>query len=93
MAMKLINGILVNQPAYDESISYGSILAANTNITLPNGQSFKSASAKDLIVILNGIEKENIRDFTVVNNPPNYTQIKFNYDLPANSIVRFKMNV
>lgn len=93
MALKLINGLPVNQAAYDESIAYVSGLTANTNITLPNSQSYKSASAKDLIVILNGLEKEVTRDFDVVGSGPNYTQIKFVYALPNNSIVRFKMNI
>lgn len=93
MALKLINGLPVNQAAYDESIAYISGLTANTNITLPNSQSYRSASAKDLIVILNGLEKENIRDFLVQGAGPTYTQIQFVYALPNNSIVRFKMNV
>ena len=86
--LKLINGLPVTQTEYDESIYYSSGLAADTNITLPNGQTF-ATSAKDLIVILNGLEKEVTRDFTVVSS----TQIKFVYALPNDSIVRFKMNI
>lgn len=92
MALKLVNGLPVQQAAYDESIAYPTGLVANTNITLPNSQTFSSSSAKDIIVIVNGLEKEVTRDFTVVGAGPTYTQIKFVYDLLNNSVVRFKMN-
>lgn len=93
MAIRLINGLPVNQAAYDESLAYAGGLAASTNVTLPNSQTFSSASAKDLIVIVNGLEKEVTRDFSVIGGGPTYTQIAFVYDLPNNSIVRFKMNI
>lgn len=95
--LKLINGLPVTQTEYDESIAYPSGLAANTNITLPNSGAFYNASAKDILVIVNDRVVEwssdgSARDFTITGSTP-YTQIKFNYDLMNNTIVRFKMNV
>lgn len=80
-------------PAYSESIYYSSGLAANTNITLPNSGSFSSSSAKDLIVIVNDLVKESVRDFDIVGAGPTYTQIKFIYDLPNHSVVVFRKNI
>ena len=77
-------------PSYDESIYYSSGLVANTNITLPNSGSFSSASAKDLLVILNDRVIESGRDFDVVGAGPTFTQIKFVYDLSNDSVVRFR---
>jgi len=97
--LKLVNGIPrmvevgAGDPAYDESLYYNSGLAANTNITLPNSGSFSDASAKDLLVILNATVVEVTRDFEVVGAGPTYTQIKFIYDLPNDSVVRFKKNI
>jgi hypothetical protein len=94
--LRLINGLPVMQdeastlPSYDESIYYSSGLVANTNITLPNSGSFSSASAKDLLVILNDRVVESGRDFDVVGAGPTYTQIKFIYNLSNDSVVRFR---
>jgi hypothetical protein len=91
--VKLVNGLPIMQAAYDESIYYSGGLTANTNITLPNSGSFKDASAKDLIVIINDREAEVTRDFDVVGAGPTYTQIKIIYTLTNDSVVRFRMNV
>lgn len=91
--LKLINGLPTMQASYEESIYYSSGLAANTNITLPSSGSFTDASAKDILIICNNTVKEVTRDFDVVGAGPSYTQIKFVYDLPNDSIVHFKMNI
>ena len=94
--LRLTNGLPIMQdeastlPSYDESIYYSSGLVANTNITLPNSGSFSSASAKDLLVILNDRVIESGRDFDVVGAGPTFTQIKFVYDLSNDSVVRFR---
>jgi len=90
--IKLINGLPTAVAAYDESIYYVSGLTANTNITLPNSGSFTDASAKDIMVIINDRVAEVTRDFDVVGAGPTYTQIKFIYDLPNDSVARFKQN-
>lgn len=92
MAVKLINGLPVQLAAYDESIYYSSGLTANTNITLPNSGSYTHASAKDLLVVVNDRVAEVTRDFDVVGAGPTYTQLKFIYNLPNDSVVRFKQN-
>lgn len=78
---------------YDESIYYASGLTANTSITLPNSGSYTSATAKDLLVTLNGVMKEITRDITVVGSGPTYTQIQFIYALPVDAVVRFRKGI
>lgn len=90
--LKLVNGLPTIVAAYDESIYYSSGLSANTNITLPNSGSYQSASAKDILVVINDRAAEVTRDFDVVGAGPTYTQFKFIYDLPLDSVVRIKMN-
>ena len=93
--IELINGLptTVDITAYDESIYYSSGLAANTPITLPNSGSFQEADAADLVVFKNSTAAEEGRDFTVVGMSAPYTQIEFTYDLPADTVVRFKQNI
>ena len=97
--LRLINGLPIMQDeaagvaAYDESIYYSSGLAANTTITLPNSGSYTSASAKDLLIILNDRVVEVTRDFTVIGAGPTYTQIQFVYALSNDSVVRFRKNI
>lgn len=76
--------------AYDESIYYSSGLSTGTDVTLPNSGYFTDASAKDIFIIVNDRVVEVTRDFTVLGAGPNYTQIEFLYDLPNDSVVRFK---
>lgn len=80
----------LNTASYDESSYLAAGLVTATPITIPNSASFRSPTAKDVHVIVNGIMREVTRDFTVVGAGPNYTQIQFIYDLPADSVVRFK---
>lgn len=97
--LRLVNGLPVMQDEasaatpYDESIYYATGLAANTPITLPNSGSFSNSLAKDILVILNDRVVEITRDFLVVGAGPTYTQIKFEYDLSNNSVVRFKKGI
>lgn len=76
---------------YDESLYYASGLVAGTTITLPASQTYSNSLAKDIIVFVNGRAVEVTRDFTVVGSGPFYSQIQFIYDLPADSVVRFKI--
>lgn len=90
--VKLISGLPTTVPAYDESIYYSSGLTASTAITLPSSGSFEDSSAKDILIILNDRVVEVTRDFNVLGGGPQYTQIEFIYDLPIDSVVRFKQN-
>ncbi len=97
--LRLVNGIptMLDETAlpsaYDESIYYSTGLTSGTNITLPNSGSFSNASAKDLLVFVNDRAVEVTRDFSVIGAGPSYTQISFGYNLPNDSVVRFKKNV
>ena len=53
---------------------------------------FYSSTAADLLVILNGLIVEVTNDFVVLGSSP-YTQIEFNYALPANSTLIFKQRI
>jgi hypothetical protein len=94
--LQAINGLptMVTPTPYDQSIYYSSGLAANTAITLPSSGSFSSATAADVVVILNDrvieFSPNSIdRDFILVGSGP-YTQIKILYALANDSILRFR---
>lgn len=93
IVLKLVNGLptMVNtaDTAFDESIVYASGLTANTDITIPNSNEFINADASDIIITVNKQLQEVTRDFTVQGSSP-YTTIRFIYDLPSDSVVRFK---
>jgi len=87
--LKLINGVPTSVAPYNESDYFVSIVTANTPIYLPNGGSFQDTSAKDILIIMNKRVVEVTRDFTVNGAGPNYTSIKFIYDLPPFSVINF----
>lgn len=91
--LKLVNGLptMVDtaDTAFDDSIYYASGLTSGTNITIPNSNEFINTDASDIIITVNKQLQEVTRDFTVVGSSP-YTQIQFSYDLPSDSVVRFK---
>jgi len=89
MPYNVVNGILQYVTPYDESLYYSSGLTAGSNITLPNSGSYLDSDAKDLIVIFNDRIVEVIRDFTVVGSGEK-TQIQNSYDLPDDTVVRFR---
>ena len=97
--LELVNGLPImvddpiSLPAYDESIYFASGLAANTPITLPNSGDFQESDAADLLVFRNSTAAEEGRDFTVVGAVAPFTQIQFSFDLPSDTVVRFKQNV
>lgn len=96
--LRLVNGLPTSydeagSTPYDESIYYASGLAANTAITIPNSGSFTDSLAKDLIIIVNDLIRENTVDYEVVGAGPTFTQVRFIYDLPLHSRVRFKKNI
>lgn len=82
---------------YDESIQFPSVLNAGTLVSLPNNtraggkqQGYVVGSA-ELEVYVNDTFRERGRDYVeVTGSTPG--QIAFNYDLPANSVVRFRIN-
>lgn len=78
---------------YSESLYYATGLAANTTITLPNSGAFGNSSAKDILIIHNGIVKELTRDFIVIGAGPSYNQIQFIYSLPDHSVVHFVQGI
>lgn len=82
---------------YDESIHFPTGLTAATLVPLPDNsragnkpQGFIAGSA-ELEVYVNDTFRERVRDYVeVTGTAPG--QIAFNYDLPANSVVRFRIN-
>lgn len=90
--IKLINGLPQMVQPYDQQIFYSTGLSGGTPITLPSAGTFYSSTASDLLVILNGLIVEVTNDFVVLGSSP-YTQIEFNYALPANSTLIFKQRI
>jgi len=86
------DGVLKTFISYDESIYYDSGLAGLTNITLPNSGSFSESGASDILIILNKRVCEVTRDFDVIGGSP-YTQIRFVYALPEDSVLNFKQGI
>ena len=89
MPWKLVNGFTRWVDPYDESIVYASGLSSGSNITLPNSETYSDDAAKDLVVIFNDRVVEVTRDFTVVGSGDK-TQIQTVYDLPNDTVVRFR---
>jgi len=89
MPYKLVNGFNQWVDPYDESIVYAAGLTSGSSITLPNGEIYKDSAAKDLIVIFNDRCAEVVRDFNVVGSGDK-TQIQTVYDLPVDTVVRFR---
>jgi len=81
---------------YDESIYYPSILSAFTPITLPlnsragNTEQKYNVGAGQLETYINDRFVEPIRDYNELAGSP-AGQISFKYDLPADTVVRFRI--
>lgn len=89
MPLKVINGFPQFVSPYDKSIYYSAGLVSGSNITLPEGEEYKKDDASDLFIIFNEKIVENIRDF-VVPAGATKTYITTEYNLPADTVVRFK---
>lgn len=87
---------VVPEPQYDERLQYPAGLASGTDITLPvnsrNGGAAQSYTASEgrLQIYLNQQLKFQGIDWTVGTSPT--AQIKFNYDLPLDAEVHFRID-
>lgn len=82
---------------YDESSYFSSVLAAGSVVTVPNNsraggqQQMYTIGSGELEIYVNDTFREPGRDYIELSGgPPG--QIVFNYDLPADSVVRFRMS-
>ena len=93
--MRLVNGIptSVEIDSFDESEFRASSTTSGTTLTIPNSKSFQKADASDILIVVNDTLREVTKDFTVVGVGPNYTQIQFVYDLPAQTHLRYIKHV
>lgn len=92
-AVDAINDALA-EPIYDERLQFPSGLAANTNITLPNNSrnggnpQFYTAADGLLEIYHNQLFKFQAVDWISIDNQT----IQFNYDLPNDSEIHFRMD-
>lgn len=76
--------------SFDESEFRAAATPASTTLTIPNSKSFQKADASDILIIVNNTLREVTKDFNVLGVGPDYTQIEFVYELPAQSHIRYK---
>lgn len=92
--VQLVNGVPTmvedsGSTPYNESEYFFTGLAADTPVSLPNSGEFNDPSGKDIIVVVNKRVVEHSRDYEIVGVSAPFTQIKFIYDLPNETVVNY----